>query len=403
MNRVPLAAVAAHRGLVGGPFGSSLVNADYTSSGVPVVRGTNMSVGRYVGGEFAFVSRDKFDRDLARNAAVPGDIVYTQRGTLGQVALIPDGLAPEFVVSQSQMRLRVDPERAVSQYIYYASTAPDFLRQIDDRAISTGVPHTNLGILSELEVPLPPLPEQQAIAEVLGALDDKIAANTALAATADSVAATEFQTHLRRAEVRDEALADVATIVLGGTPSRARPEYWTGGTVPWVNSGAVNATRIVEPSEYITGQALSNSAAKIMPSGSTLLAITGATLGQIARLEIEASGNQSIVGIWSTDAAMNTWLYFAIQARLEDLLTRATGAAQQHVSKGDVEQLMVPVPSEGVLLNFSNVATPLLELAALLERENRTLAATRDALLPQLMSGKLRVRDAEAMASTVGL
>lgn len=357
--------------------------------------GTIARNGGFAGGSLRTYGGDSPDRILVR----PGDLYLSLKDVthkadlLGAVARVPDNVRLGRL-TQDTVRLQITSDEVSADYLYWLLQAPDYRAYC--RLRGTGTTNLDLSRADFLgyEFRLPPLPEQQAIAEVLGALDDKIAANTALAATADSVAATEFQTHLRRAEVRDEALADVATIVLGGTPSRARPEYWTDGTVPWLNSGAVNATRIVEPSEYITAQALSNSAAKIMPSGSTLLAITGATLGQIARLEIEASGNQSIVGIWSTDAAMNTWLYFAIQARLEDLLARATGAAQQHVSKGDVEQLVVPVPSQGVLLNFSTVATPLLELAALLERENRTLAATRDALLPRLMSGKLRVRDA---------
>ncbi|MBD3756800.1 restriction endonuclease subunit S [Microbacterium sp.] len=278
------------------------------------------------------------------------------------------------------------------------------LDQIDFAAYNSGSaqPSLNRNFLRSIPVKLPPIFEQQAIAEVLGALDDKIAANTALVATADALLATEFRTRLHQTEVHDRELTAIANVVLGGTPPRARPDYWTDGTIPWLNSGAVNATRIVEPSELITAEALANSAAKLMPNGATLLAITGATLGQIARLEMTASGNQSIVGVWSDDVNVNTWLYFAIQARLDDLLARATGAAQQHVSKGDVEQLAVPVPSQAVLEEFSSVATPLLELAATAERENRTLAATRDALLPQLMSGKLRVRDAERVASEVG-
>ncbi|NYG21164.1 type I restriction enzyme S subunit [Agromyces hippuratus] len=278
------------------------------------------------------------------------------------------------------------------------------LDQIDFAAFNSGSaqPSLNRNFLRSIPVGLPSLTEQQAIAEVLGALDDKIAANTALTATADSVLATEFRARLHRAEAHDKELGAIANVVLGGTPSRARLDYWTDGTIPWLNSGAVNATRIVEPSELITAKALANSATKLMPASTTLLAITGATLGQIARLEMEASGNQSIVGVWSADVALNTWLYYAIQARLDDLLARATGAAQQHVSKGDVEQLAVPIPSRDVLEAFAGVATPLLELAAIAERENRTLAATRDALLPQLMSGKLRVRDAEAAAPEAG-
>jgi type I restriction enzyme S subunit len=278
------------------------------------------------------------------------------------------------------------------------------LDRLDFEAFNSGSaqPSLNRNFLRGIPVSVPSLPEQQAIAEVLGALDDKIAANTALVVAADSILATEFRARLHQTLTHDKELGAIANIVLGGTPSRARPDYWTDGTVPWLNSGAVNAARIVEPSELITADALKNSAAKLMPTGATLLAITGATLGQIARLEMSASGNQSIVGVWSNDVDLNTWLYFAIQARLDDLLARATGAAQQHVSKGDVEQLGVPVPPQTVLEEFSRAAMPLLELAAVAERENRTLGATRDALLPQLMSGRLRVRDAEAAASAAG-
>jgi len=303
----------------------------------------------------------------------------------------------------SIIRARIDASKASALYVYYYFRSPQGRRQMETIVEQVAAAGIRLTELAKLTVPDPPLREQQAIAEVLGALDDKIAANTALAKAVDVLLAMEFRARLHQTEAGDEQLGAIATVVLGGTPSRAQPDYWTNGTIPWLNSGAVNATRIVEPSELITDGALANSAAKMMPRGATLLAITGATLGQIARLEMNASGNQSIVGVWSTDASLNTWLYFAIQARRDDLLARATGAAQQHVSKGDVEQLGVPVPSRVVLDEFSILATPLLDLAAIAEFENRTLAATRDALLPQLMSGKLRVRDAEAIASDAGV
>ena len=326
------------------------------------------------------------------HAPGPG-VVIGRKGTLGKAFYIPGRYWPH----DTTLWVR-DFKGNHPKFVYY------FMSKLDVSWLDTGSanPTLNRNHLHPVVVTWPSPSEQQSIAEVLGVLDDKIAANTALVATADALLATEFRTRLHQTEVHDRELTAIANVVLGGTPPRARPDYWTDGTIPWLNSGAVNATRIVEPSELITAEALANSAAKLMPNGATLLAITGATLGQIARLEMTASGNQSIVGVWSDDVNVNTWLYFAIQARLDDLLARATGAAQQHVSKGDVEQLVVPVPSQAVLEEFSSVATPLLELAATAERENRTLAATRDALLPQLMSGKLRVRDAERVASEVG-
>lgn len=358
--------------------------------------GTIARNGGFSGGSLRTYGGESPARILVR----PGDLYLSLKDVthkaelLGAVARVPADV-PLGRLTQDTVRLQITSPEVDADYLYWLLRAPDYRAYC--RMRGTGTTNLDLSRADFLgyEFLLPAVPEQQAIVEVLGALDDKIAANTALAGSADSLLATEFRAGLLRTEAHDKELGTIANVVLGGTPSRARPDYWTDGTIPWLNSGAVNASRIVQPSELITTEALANSAAKLMPSGATLLAITGATLGQIARLEMSASGNQSIVGVWSDDIHLNTWLYFAIQERLDDLLARATGAAQQHVSKGDVEQLAVPVPSQAVLEAFSSIATPLLEIAAIAERENRTLAATRDALLPQLMSGKLRVRDAE--------
>ncbi len=334
-----------------------------------------------------------------------GDLLFARQSLTyegaGKVALVMDDSGPTW--DSHLIRARVNPARADAAYLYYFFRSAEGRRRMETIVQQVAAAGIRGSELARLAVPSPLVATQQAIAKVLGALDDKIAANTALAANTDALLATEFLARLHQTEVHDKELGAIANVVLGGTPSRARADYWSDGTIPWLNSGAVNATRIVEPSELITAEALANSAAKLMPSGTTLLAITGATLGQIAHLEMTASGNQSIVGVWSDDVNLNTWLYFAIQARMDDLLARATGAAQQHVSKGDVEQLAAPVPSQAVLEEFSGVATPLLEIAAIAERENRTLAATRDTLLPGLMSGKLRVRDAEDLIVQAGV
>jgi type I restriction enzyme S subunit len=133
--------------LVGGPFGSNLVSAaDYTSTGVPVIRGQNMGLGRWVSGEFVFVSVEKAE-ELAANRAVPGDLVFTQRGTLGQVAIVPEGPFDQYVISQSQMKLSVDQAKADKLFLYYLFTGEEQNDYIRRNAIQTGVPHTNMGIL----------------------------------------------------------------------------------------------------------------------------------------------------------------------------------------------------------------------------------------------------------------
>ncbi len=151
----------------GGPFGSKLVSRDYTSEGVPVIRGVNLPEhSRFSHNGLAFVSDNKADELIANNAH-PGDLVFTQRGTLGQIGLIPkDSIYARFVISQSQMKLTVDDSKALADYVYYYFRNPSTVQRIKNLAFSSGVPHINLDILRKFEIELPPLPTQRRIASV---------------------------------------------------------------------------------------------------------------------------------------------------------------------------------------------------------------------------------------------
>jgi len=160
--------------IAGGPFGSDLTRADYVESpGVPVIRGTNLGgdTGLFVDDGFVYVT-DQKAVTLERNLARPGDLVFTQRGTLGQVAIIPTAARfPKYVVSQSQMKVSVDPTRADAAFVWHSFRSPDAQRQLLRQTLATGVPHINLGILRRQTLPLPPLPEQRRIAALLDKAD----------------------------------------------------------------------------------------------------------------------------------------------------------------------------------------------------------------------------------------
>lgn len=165
--------------LVGGPFGSKLVSSNYVGDGVPVIRGTNLpSEARFSFDDLVHVTSEKVERDLTGNLAFPGDVVVTQRGTLGQVGLIPQ-TSPwdRFVISQSQMKLTVDDTKADRTFVYYALRSPLGQHEILSRALTAGVPHINLRLLGQVQIPLPPLPTQRRIAAFLSAYDDLIANN----------------------------------------------------------------------------------------------------------------------------------------------------------------------------------------------------------------------------------
>jgi type I restriction enzyme, S subunit len=155
--------------IVGGPFGSDLVSKDYVEDGVPVLRGQNMG-SRFVSGNFAFVTRTKAS-SLEANLARPEDLVFTQRGTLGQVSLVPAQPYDRYLVSQSQMKLTVSRKIANPLFFYYVFSSAEQQEFIRQNTIQTGVPHINLGILRAIPVQRPSLAEQEAIAEALSDAD----------------------------------------------------------------------------------------------------------------------------------------------------------------------------------------------------------------------------------------
>ena len=163
---------------VGGPFGSNLTTRDYVEEGVPVIRGNNLPADRlFLDENFVFVTDEKADH-LQANTAYPGDIIFTQRGTLGQVGVIPlEAKFSRYVISQSQMKLSVNPEKANARFVYYFFRMPSMVQSVINHALTSGVPHINLGILKDFELPLPPLTVQEHIADILSAYDDLIENN----------------------------------------------------------------------------------------------------------------------------------------------------------------------------------------------------------------------------------
>lgn len=185
-------------------------------------------------------------------------------------------------------------------------------------------------------------------------------------------------------------LGSVCDCVLGGTPSRAKPEFWNGN-IPWINSGEVNRFRITSPSELITQAGLERSATKLLPAKTTVLAITGATLGQVSLLEIAACANQSVVGIVPNTTLPYEFIYPYIRANIQELISHQTGGAQQHINKQNVEGLSISIPSKPLLDDFVSLVSPIYAMVASNCFENVRLEKLRDSLLPQLMSGELDV------------
>lgn len=177
---------------------------------------------------------------------------------------------------------------------------------------------------------------------------------------------------------------------LGGTPSRSNESYW-GGSIAWINSGKVNDFRIIEPSEYITEKGLKKSATKLLPAKTTVIAITGATLGQISLLEIDSCANQSVIGIIPNINYPYEFVYPLISSILIDLLKHQTGGAQQHINKNNVESFKIICPPAEIISEYKTIVSPIYSKISDNCFEIEKLQKLRDTLLPKLMSGEIDV------------
>jgi type I restriction enzyme S subunit len=417
-------AIGGKNRIIGGPFGSKLTTKDYTANGVPVIRGSNMEVnGRWIGGEFAFVSPVKVDKDLSSNLARRGNIIVTQRGTLGQVSIIPDSVPFDvFVVSQSQMAIEVDTNRVDRDFIYYFLRSPDFTEYADTQTIQTGVPHINLGILRDAPSRFPPLPKQREIAAVLSALDDKIELNRKTAATLEEMARAlyrswfvDFDPVHAKSEGRAPAHMDEATAALfpDSFGEDGLPEGWEPGMLadlaelnPEKHSKKAHPSAIeyvdlsntkwgtIEATTSFGWEDAPSRARMVLRAGDTIVGTVRPGNGSFAFISREGLTGSTGFAVLRPKSACNDALIYCAATDGEtigSLANLADGGAYPAVRPEVVGTREIVIAPDTILQAFAILAQPLIKRIEAFKRENQTLAALRDTLLPRLMSGELNI------------
>lgn len=339
---------------------------------------------------------DKINSKLSE----PGDVLLTTKGTVGRVAIVPDGLDP-IVYSPQLCYFRVrEPNRLNARYLSYWFRSRDFLRQAAHRANNTDMAaYINLADIRSLELRLPHIDEQRAIAEVLGALDDKIAANTLLASTAHDLAEELYSRAVN--SLPKVRMSEQLESVLGGTPKRSEDRYWNGD-IPWASAKDVASADfgvVLGTSESITSDATQESKAKPLPAGSVILTARG-TVGAVARLGVAAAINQSCYG-FVPGVLPKSVLYFAVRSIADQTRSLAHGSVFDTITRRTFDFVEMPDGKSSAIAPLELELAKVLELSEARMRENAALAETRDALLPLLMSGKVTVRDAESVVEGV--
>lgn len=278
------------------------------------------------------------------------------------------------------------------------------LQTIDFMAFNSGSaqPSLNRNFLVDITVSLPDIHEQRAIADVLAALDDKIAANDRVVWLSGDLSASLFAAAVREIDYGDATFNDVADVGGGGTPKTAVDDYWNGN-VFWATPTDVtglNGPYLDATARMITEDGLSACSSSLYPRGSILMT-SRATIGAFAIAQVPMAVNQGFIVVNAKSPDLQWWLFHEMRSRVDEFVSYANGATFLELSRGRFKKLPVRMPAESRLAAFTAVAEPLHRSAAQAQSENHALARTRDELLPLLMAGKIRVKDAEATLSEV--
>lgn len=314
-----------------------------------------------------------------------------------------------------------------ARYLFYWASHFD-LRTV---AQGSGQPFISNQTLSSIKIARREAVEQEAIASVLGALDDKIELNRQMNETLEAMARAIFRDWFvdfgpTRAKIEGRApylaqdiwalfsdslddegkpegwqnstIGQEVNVVGGSTPSTKEAGFW-GGDIAWATPKDLSSLRtpvLLSTERQITEAGLTQIGSGLLPVGTVLLS-SRAPIGYLAIAQIPVAVNQGFIAMVCEKRLSNVFVWLWTQANMEAVHQNANGSTFQEISKANFRPIGVTVATTEILRAFDEVAMPLFERIVANETESRTLAATRDLLLPKLMSGEIRVRDAEKL------
>lgn len=396
--------VDAKSAITDGPFGSNLKTSHYTDTGPRVIRLQNIGDGVFID-ERAHISEEHYDR-LKKHAAQEGDLIVASLGTeLPRSCLVPRELGPA-IVKADCIRVRIDRSVADERYVNYLLNSPQLHHQAAEVVHGVGRPRLGLKGIRQLKLPMAPLDEQRRIVDTieqqLSCLDS---AGAALRRSLRALGVLEDVTHARvlLLDARKVRLADVCRTSSGGTPRRGNAKYF-GGDIPWIKSGELGDSEVTFTAETITEVGLHESSAKLLPRGTLLVAMYGATIGKLGWVGFDrAATNQAVAAIMPSDDLDPRFLWHVLRAKRREFLAKGIGGAQYNISQEILRETTLPLPS----LDSQRHLVDDLERTLDLQRHLTTsvnLAVSRArslrrSVLSAAFNGRLHHGDAQAAGS----
>ena len=384
--------------------------SEYVETGVPFYRSKEIieSANGQAISEPLFISQEKYD-EIKRNFGVPqpGDMLLTSVGTIGVPYIVRED--DHFYFKDGNLTwFRKFNDKLTPQYLYYWVRSAEGQGVLNNTTIGSSQKALTIASLKGLEIPCPPVDAQNRIVGILSEYDALIENNQKQIKLLEEAAQRlykEWFVDLRfpgheTTPITDGIpagwvkgkISDFVSTFSGGTPSRTHPEYYSDGTNLWVKTQELNDGFIFDTEEKITNDAISNSSAKIVPQGSILMAMYGATIGKLGIAAKELTCNQACCVFDLTNIKVATsYLFLWLKENREFFISQGKGAAQPNLSQAMIKNFDIIIPSDDILMAYANVTDTIMEKIAILQLQNIGLIEARDRLLPKLMNGEIEV------------
>ena len=417
-----------------GPFGSQLHASDYVQIGIPVVMPANIGLDGGISEDgIARITQQDADR-LSQHKLQCGDVVFSRRGDVTRNALITPN-QEGWLCGTGCLKVRLgDESTADAKFISYCLRLPETKEWLIRHAVGATMPNLNTTILSAVPISVPAIHEQKKITSLLLALDDRIALLRETNATLEAIAqalfkswfvdfdpvhakargesphgmndatAALFSDSFEESELgmipkgwRVQSFTQTINVIGGGTPKTSIAEYWNGD-IPWfsvVDAPTTTDVFVIGTEKHITVAGLNHSSTKLLPVGTTIISARG-TVGRLALVGTEMAMNQSCYGLRGK-AGDAYFTYFSTYRLVETLKQRTHGSVFDTITRDTLTGVSVIYPTTAVINAFEEAIAPVMERLKENLKQAQTLAQLRDTLLPKLISGRVRLPEAEAL------
>lgn len=374
-------------------------------------------------GNFTLSGGFKLDKPKFYNGPVEkdyilskGDLIVTMTDlsknidTLGYSALVPEVKGLTFHHNQRIGLVENIANNVDKYFLYWIMRTPAYQSFIATHSSGTTVHHTSPKGIGNYVFKLPPLDDQRRIASILSSLDRKIELNNKINADLEEMAQAIFKNWFVDFEPFKDGkfvdselgmipegwkvgrLDEIADIVGGSTPSKAKPEYYTQKGIAWLTPKDLSNHPAVYTSRGeidITEEGYNSTSTKLMPKG-TILFTSRAPIGYISIAQNDICTNQGFKSLVPKKAG-TCFLYCFLKYVTPEIENKSTGSTFKEASGSLMKSLQVIMPEQKVFEDFETIVSPLFARIESLEKENSRLSLLRDTLLPRLMSGELEV------------